>query len=90
MKKFLISCVTALALSIALPSLALENGQTVDINTATTEQIVELKGIGAKKAEAIIAEREANGPFKDAQDLARVKGIGQATIDSLQDQLSFQ
>ena len=53
----------------------------VDINTADAAMLsAELVGIGEKKAEAIIAYREANGPFKSAGELANVKGIGENTL----------
>jgi len=53
----------------------------VNINTGTAAEIAEaLSGIGEKKAQAIVADREANGPFKSADELTRVKGIGMATI----------
>jgi len=49
----------------------------VNINTATAESLaVNIKGVGKKKAEAIIAYRQANGPFKSVEELAKVKGIG--------------
>ena len=39
-----------------------------------------LVGVGQSKAEAIVAYREENGRFKSLEDLARVRGIGEATI----------
>lgn len=55
--------------------------QPVNVNTADAESISEaLSGIGMKKAEAIVQYRTDNGPFKSAQDLANVKGIGEKTI----------
>ncbi len=58
------------------------NGETVDINqadAATLDRV--LIGIGAKKAEAIVAYRQANGAFIQIEDLDQVKGIGAATIE---------
>ena len=47
-------------------------------------------GIGMKKAEMIVAERNAKGPFKDWADLkSRIKGFGPATIDRNKDTLTF-
>ena len=59
-------------------------GAAININTATVEELVKakLKGIGKKKAEAIVKDRAANGPFSSVQDLGRVKGIGKKTIDN--------
>ena len=56
----------------------------VDINHANESDLSTLKGIGPKKAKAIIAYRDANGPFKSAEDLAHVKGIGEKSVTRLQ------
>ena len=48
----------------------------VNINTASAKELMTLNGIGAKVAERIVAYREANGPFKKAEDLKKVEGIG--------------
>lgn len=54
----------------------------VDINTADAPTIAKsLKGVGKKKAEAIVAYRKQNGPFKSADDLSKVDGIGAATVE---------
>ncbi len=56
----------------------------VNINTADAETISEeLTGIGLSKAKAIVAYREENGPFKSADDLVLVKGIGEKTLLSI-------
>ena len=53
----------------------------VDINSADAMTISKtLKGIGLKKAEAIIAYRDKNGKFKTVDELAKVKGIGKKTV----------
>ncbi|MBD9367826.1 helix-hairpin-helix domain-containing protein [Xanthomonas sp. XNM01] len=55
---------------------------TVDINTADAAQLERaLVGIGAAKAEAIVEYRTSNGPFKSADELALVKGIGLKTVE---------
>ncbi len=54
----------------------------VDINSADTVGLAAaIVGIGEKKAASIVAYREANGPFARIEDLAKVKGIGAATIE---------
>lgn len=55
---------------------------TVDINTATEQELSELDGIGPAKAKAIVAYRKANGPFKTAEDLMKVSGIGEKTFQN--------
>ena len=53
---------------------------TININTASAKQIsMALKGVGPKKAEAIVQYRKAHGPFKSLQELQNVKGIGPKT-----------
>lgn len=53
----------------------------VNINTASAQQIAKLlNGVGIKKAEAIVAYRTQNGPFKSSADLMKVKGLGTATL----------
>lgn len=54
----------------------------VNVNTADAATIAaELKGVGEKTAMAIVAYRDANGPFKTVEDLKNVKGVGDAIIE---------
>ncbi len=56
--------------------------QKVDINTANAQTLARvLKGIGPKKAAAIVEFRKKNGPFKAISDLDKVRGIGKKTIE---------
>jgi len=52
----------------------------VNINAADAAALQGLPGIGPSKAQAIVADRTANGPFTDCSDLQRVRGVGPATI----------
>jgi len=58
-------------------------GLPVDINSASATALSAVPGIGDARARAIIAERQADGPFASVDELARVKGIGPATVESL-------
>lgn len=58
----------------------LEPGERIDPNLATVQELDRLPGVGAVVALAIVAERERTGPFRDAADLSRVRGIGPATV----------
>ena len=50
---------------------------SVNINTASAADLAEgLTGIAESRAAAIVADRAANGPFKQPSDITRVKGIG--------------
>lgn len=68
------------AVALLLPLIAWAG--PVDINTADAETIsAELKGIGLSKAMAIVEYREKHGPFRNADELTLVKGIGERTVD---------
>lgn len=63
----------------------------VNVNTADAKTLAkELNGIGLSKAEAIVAYREKNGPFKSADDLAKVQGIGAKTVERIKADLRFE
>ena len=62
----------------------------VNINTADEAALKSLKGIGEKRAKAIIEYREKNGSFKTVDDLAKVKGIGDKQVGKLKDQVTVE
>jgi len=63
----------------------------VDINSADAKTLArELQGIGMAKAEAIVSYREKNGPFRSADDLAKVKGVGRKLVDQNKANLKFE
>ncbi|RIU93763.1 ComEA family DNA-binding protein [Oceanobacillus picturae] len=61
--------------------------EKVHLNSASKEEIETLSGIGPSKAEAIIAYREENGLFQSLEDLLNVSGIGEKTIEQLEDSI---
>ena len=63
---------------------------TVNINTATLEELQTIKGIGKKKAEAILQYRKEHGPFRTKEDLLEVKGIGKKALEAIESQVTFQ
>ncbi len=72
----------AALLLFSVTSFADDAVMAVNVNTASAEEIAEvLVGIGVRKAEAIVAYREANGRFDRAEELQLVKGIGRSTVD---------
>ena len=79
---------STLVASLVLSTLSFASLAAVNINTADAETIQkELKGIGAQKAEAIVAYRGTNGNFQTADELTKVKGIGMKTVDRNRDNI---
>lgn len=80
----LVSCVLCSPLSWALSSAAQSYEATspkvpikINLNKASIEELAHsMKGIGKKRAEAIVAYRQQHGPFKSLQELALVRGFG--------------
>lgn len=88
----LISClsfplfVAAQSNTVPLPTSIKEKTiETINLNTADERDLVRLKGVGEKKAQAIIQWREANGGFKTVEDLLKVKGIGEAIFRDIKE-----
>ena len=72
--------------AMLLPVLALAG--PVNINTADAETISRsLQGVGLSKARAIVEYRQKHGPFKSADDLSLVKGIGERTVELNRDNI---
>jgi competence protein ComEA len=81
----LITTAAAFAL-LAAPTLAMAG--PVNVNTADAETIsAELKGVGLSKAKAIVEYRKKHGPFRSAEDLSLVKGIGERTVELNRDDI---
>ena len=76
----------AIALLLSVPVLAM--AAPVNVNTADAETISsELKGVGLSKAKAIVEYRQKHGPFRSADDLSLVKGIGERTVELNRDDI---
>lgn len=62
----------------------------VNINTATVDELMLLKGLGENKAAAIVDYRTQHGLFNNLADLKKVKGIGDKIFDKLKDDLVLE
>ena len=60
----------------------------VDVNTADAAALQTLPGIGPALAERIIAYRTEHGPFRTVEELLEVKGIGEATLEKLRQEVT--
>ena len=85
MRTWIIACAFALAFAFAFATAAEES---VDVNSATREQLEGLPGIGAKIASDIVREREENGAFASVEELqSRVPSVTGSVLNKLKGQL---
>ncbi len=78
-----------LTFCLAFLPLSVAQADTLDINTATADQLSSVMvGVGPAKAQAIVDYRDSNGPFGSIDELSAVKGIGAATVDKNRDFIS--
>lgn len=62
----------------------------LNVNTASAADLEALSGIGPAKAEAIVEYRSANGPFASIDDLTKVSGIGERTVEQLREDVAVK
>lgn len=67
------------ALLTLAPTVTLAS-ESININTASVQQLTQLKGVGEKKAKAIVAYRKKHGKFKSVSALQNVSGIGTSIV----------
>ncbi len=70
---------------LALLALAV-SAFALDINTASAEEFVKVKGIGTKKAERIVSYRTEHGKFNSIDELKNVKGIGEKIVSIIKEE----
>ena len=73
-----------------LPNLWAAGSQIININTASADELMNLKYIGEKKAKAIIEFRETNGRFKQPEDIVKVPGIGPKTFEANKHRIAIE
>ena len=89
MSKLLKAAFMSLAIAVTSSAVLAQETSSVNVNSADEATLTQLPGIGEVKAQAIIQDRETNGSYQTADDLARVEGIGEGTIENLRDQVTF-
>lgn len=74
--------IKAFIVAVCLGFSLLASAGQVNINTADVSALTqELQGVGKSRAEAIVAYRKKNGPFKSIEELSEVDGIGVRTVE---------
>jgi competence protein ComEA len=81
----------ALLLASVLAGPVLAAPDSVNINNADAATLAEvLNGVGLTKAQAIVEYREQHGAFRDAYELANIKGIGERTVEKNEARIRLQ
>ena len=73
--------VSANGVDTPISAVAVLERQLVSLNESTLDELMTLKGIGKKKAQAILAYRKLYGDFKSIEELMDVKGIGHKIVN---------
>ena len=83
--------VSAPAIPGALPSVGVPSTTAtslINLNSATSDQLDTLPGVGPSTAKAIISYRNRKGPFRKVEDLLNVPGIGPSKVAAIRDQVT--
>lgn len=90
-----IACVVALCLGLALSSVsvmaqksAVTPSEKINLNTATSEQLQSIPGIGPATAKSILDYRSKVGKFNKIEEIINVKGIGEKKFQKIKDRLA--
>ena len=70
-----------------LPRLFLLPGETLDINSASAEELMALPGIDEVLSRRIVEQRETDGGYESVEDILEVKGIGQGRYDRIREHI---
>ena len=81
MRKLMVAFLLVCFMAVSAAPVAVAVDGKININAASVEELAQLKMVGPKTAERIVAYREANGPFKTVEDLKNVKGVGDKILE---------
>ncbi len=76
--------------AMTLPATAGDSPAKININTATADELAQLKRVGPAYAARIVEYREQNGPFQKPEDIMKVRGIGPKTWEANKDCLCIE
>ena len=88
MKKVLVLMLMVCFMAVMTAPAVAAGSDTININTASVDELTQLQKVGPKTAENIVAYRDANGPFKTVDDLKNVKGVGDKILELNKDRIS--
>lgn len=87
--RLFLTLVVLCAVSVAsLPATKEPPRKPINLNSATSEQLQEVPGIGPATAEKILRMRKAHGPFNTVDDLLAIRGIGRKRLDKMRKYLT--
>ncbi|MBW1727944.1 MAG: helix-hairpin-helix domain-containing protein [Deltaproteobacteria bacterium] len=89
-KKLVFLCISVAIVMVFIGPLWAVDAGKINLNKATVEELMQLKGIGQKYAERIVKFREKNGPFKKTEDLMNVPGIGSKIWEKNKDKIAVE
>lgn len=89
-KVLLVTLAMILVIALLMPLVSAEEIKKININTASVEELVQLKWIGPKYAQRIVEYREKNGPFEKPEDIMLVSGIGPRAWEANKDQIAVE
>ncbi len=78
----------AMMLILGFSGMTFASDGKVDLNTGTVKELQQLPGIGKGLAKRIVEYRNANGPFKNVEELVKIKGIGKKTFARMKERLT--
>ena len=89
-KFFILSAVMFIVMGLVGNGVWAEESGKININKAPVEILVQLDRVGEKYAQRIVEYREKNGPFKQPEDIMKVKGIGTKVWEANKDMISVK
>jgi competence protein ComEA len=84
-RKMVTVLIVVLAVAALVQVAAAGEPVKIDLNKASAEELMQIKGIGKTYAQRIVEYRENNGQFTQIEDIMKVRGIGEKLFESVKD-----
>jgi len=81
--------VLVFAVALCAPTAVL-GALSVNVNSASLEQLQQIKGIGPKTAEKIVEYRDTHGQFSSVDELSNIKGIGDKSLEKMAKNIALE